>query len=127
MHPGAGLERVAARAAWRRAAGPQLADRLPLLDAAGEVWTVALPGPTWQAELPRLEAEILPRLRQLPAGAEVRRLAGVLAAGQDRPAARPLQATAVAPAPAPAGSSRQRLAELARRLLDARRRESGGT
>jgi hypothetical protein len=119
--PGTDLSRLwAARAAWREAAGEELSRRLVLLRAEGKAWVISVPSAAWAAELERLEGELLARLASFPAAGPVTRLQGVVrsAAGSGQPAGR-RHSTRRAPEVAgrAAGEARERLEQLARRLL----------
>jgi len=112
----------AARTAWADVIGVELARRLVLLRAEGEIWIIAVSSASWAAELGRLEGELLDRLATRPEIGAVRHLRGVVQ-NEPRAGAAPgprRQATR----PEPEGDARKRLEELARRLLAARSGES---
>ncbi|MFQ5766666.1 MAG: DciA family protein [Acidobacteriota bacterium] len=55
---------MAARSTWKRMVGPAVARRLPVLALEGRTLVIGLPDANWEAFLPRLAKELLPRLRK---------------------------------------------------------------
>jgi hypothetical protein len=112
----------AARAAWADVIGVELARRLVFLRAEGETWIIAVSSASWAAELGRLEGKLLNRLATRPEIGAVRHLRGVVRS-EPRAGTAP-DARREATRLEPQGDARERLEELARRLLAARSGES---
>jgi hypothetical protein len=117
----------AARGAWRDVIGTALASRLHLLRAEGSTWVISVPSPSWAAELERLEGTLLTRLARCPEIESVEHLRAVLDTAA-RPGAALTRRQEIChlgeTGQAPDGEARERLADLARRLLAARSEEN---
>lgn len=62
------------RAAWVHVAGPELARRTEVLAIEGHTLRIRVADARWRKELHRMQADLIPRLRQLAGGAAPRRL-----------------------------------------------------
>jgi len=77
------------RAAWVHVAGPELARRTEVLAIEGHTLRIRVADSRWRKVLHRMQADLIPRLRQLAGGAAPRRLGftegGLLEAADPRP------------------------------------------